>query len=497
VISMDSWETIRLRHRNGEKIKPLARELGMSPRTVRKYILQGHPPKRADQMRPSRLDIYRTHIDDLLRSTPKITAVRIGSYLRQNVDHELAVGESALRAYVAARRCIIQPKEAFIRARYGPGDQAQFDFSPMTVLLAGVETIVQLFVVRLSYSGRIFARTSIRQDRPSLFAGLLAAFTTFGGLPRCAVFDNASTAVTRALRGRKRTENDEFAAFRGALALRVEFAAPAKGNEKGGVEGIHGFVEDNFFRPMPAFASLDELNVALAAFCQADLARTAAGHQESIGERFTREAAVLYSLPAVLPRACITYYARINKFAEVCFERNWYSVPERYAHRHAQIEVYEDRLRIIVDTDAVAEHRRAIGHGQKILDYKHYLGLLQRKHRAAASAEVLADGRIPAELRELFEHYCRSDVATATKKWTQVLALLADASAEQLAQTVTRALARGTDDPAAIAMLLRQSIDPPERRVLDLRSLPAAARVLAPVVDLTAYATAKLMEGAA
>jgi hypothetical protein len=159
--------------------------------------------------------------------------------------------------------------------------------------------------------------------------------------------------------------------------------------------------------------------------------------------------------------------------------------------------VYEDRLRIIVDSEVVAEHQRAVGRGERILDPRHYVELLKRKHRAAASAEVLADGRIPAELRELFEHYCRSEATGATKKWTQVLALLADVSAEQLAQTVTRALARGTDDPAAIAMLVRQSIDPPERRRLDLSSLPESARMLTPILDLTAYATAKLMEGAA
>lgn len=445
-------------------------------------------------MHPSSLDLYQEHIDALLRSTPKITAVRIGSYLRQNVDGNLCIGQSALRAYVAKRRAIITPREAFIRACYGPGDQAQFDFSPMTVLLNGVQTVVQVFVMRLSYSGRTFARASMREDRPSLFAGLLGALTAFGGLPRSAVFDNATTAVVRVLRGRDRTENKAFAEFRGALALNVEFAAPAKGNEKGGVEGIHGFVEDNFFRPMPAFESLDELNVTLAAFCQADLTRTAAGHQESIGERFAREAPALHPLPAVLPRACITESARINKFAEVCFERNWYSVPTQYAHRHAFVEIYEEHVRIIVDTAVVAEHRRALGKGQRILDPRHYVKLLKLKHRAAATAEVLADGRIPAELHTLFDHYRQSDPMNASKKWTEVLELLTETSAEQLAQTVTRAIACGTDDPAAITLLLRQSNDPPERRRLDLRSLPAAAQVLAPVVDLTAYAAAKLME---
>jgi transposase len=495
---MDIWETIRLRcRRDGEKIEVVARELGVAPNTVRRYLRQDNPPRRTESSRTSRLDPYQVHIDGLLRSTPKITATRIGSYLRQNIDREIVIGESALRAYVAGRRMLVQPRESFLRARYGPGDQAQFDFSPMTILLRGATTIVQLFVVRLSYSGRIFARASMRCDRPSLFRGLLEAFQSFGGLPRTAVFDNASTAVIRILRGRKRVENDAFAAFRGALALSVEFAAPAKGNEKGGVEGIHGFVEDNFFRPMPSFSSLDELNAALEAFCLADLMRTAAGHQENIGERFAQEAVALHPLPAVLPRACITENVRINKFSEVCFERNWYSAPTRFAHRHAYVEVYEDRLRIIVDTDVVAEHHRAFGHGQRILDPRHYLDLLKRKHRAAATAEVLADGRIPAELRTLFDHYRQSDAANATKKWMAVLELLAETSAECLAQTVTRALACGTDDPAAIALLLRQSEDSSQRRKLDIRSLPASAQVLAPVVDLTAYATAKLMEGVA
>jgi transposase len=491
---MDSWETIRLRHRNGDAIKHIAHDTGHSPNTVRKYLRTIEPPKRIEPPHPSRLDAYQTHIDELLRSTPKITSVRIGTYLKQNVDHELCIGESALRAYVAKRREIVKPKEAFIRAYYAPGDQAQFDFSLMRVILNGVLTNVQLFVVRLSYSGRIFARASMRCDQPTLFTGLLNAFVAFGGLPKSAVFDNATTAVKRVLRGRNREENEAFLAFRGGLALAVEFAAPAKGNEKGGVEGIHGFIEDNFFRPTPSFDDLDAINAALRAFCQADMNRIAAGHQETIGGRFAREVTALYPLPSTLPRTCVTRYARINKFAEICFESNWYSVPTCYAHRNASVEVYEDRLRIIVEDAAVAEHQRAFGAGQRMLDPRHFVELLQRKHRAAASALALSDGRVPDELRALYERYRQTDAASASKRWVSVLALLAHASVDELARAVTWATARGTDDPAAIALLLRQDDDHPKTRLLDVHRLPQAARILAPVVDLSAYATAKLME---
>ena len=331
--------------------------------------------------------------------------MRVGTYLRQNVDSELQVDERTLRQHVAARRAVLVPREAFVRARYAPGDQSQFDFSPMSVLLAGVVVVVQLFVVRLSYSGRFMARASMRCDQPSLFAGLLAGFTAFGGLTRTSIFDNASTAVARVLRGRSRTENEAFAAFSWRPRLHVAFAAPAKGNEKGGVEGVHGYIEDNFFRPLPSYGDLDELNEALVVFCDASLSREHTAHQETIGDRFAREQPMLQALPTVLPRPCVTRYARVNKVAEVCFERNWYSVPTRWAHRNAVIEVYELPLRIVVDAEVVAEHQRGFGAGERFLDPRHYLTLLAHKHRAAESALVLSDGRIPDVLRDSFDRY--------------------------------------------------------------------------------------------
>jgi transposase len=494
---MKNWETIRLRcRRDGEAIKVVARETQLSPNTVRKYLRCDEPPLRKENARPFKLDRFESQIDELLRSTPKITAVRIGTYLRATVDPDIRIDESTLRKYVARRRALIVPKEAFIRAHYAPGDQAQFDFSPMTVTLAGVVVVVQLFAMRLSYSGRYFARASMRCDRPSLFAGLLAACTTFGGTPRTSIFDNATTAVKRILSGTSRAENDEFAAFRGALLLDVQFAAPAKGNEKGGVEGIHGYIEDNFFRPMPAFDSLDMLNAALADFCERDLARLQTGRDESIGARFERERAFLNPLPTILPRACVIVNVHINKFAEVQFESNRYSVPTEFAHRNACIEVYEDKIRVIARDAVVAEHQRSFDRGQEFLDIRHYLDILKHKHRAAETAAVLSDGRIPTELRALFDRYRVANPRSATKEWTKVLALLEFVSREELAQTITHACACGTDDPDAIALLVMQR-KAPEIQPIAAERLPQLARIATEPISLAAYSLAKLVESAA
>ena len=497
MIRLKTWESIRLRcRRDGEKIKVVARDLSLAPNTVRKYARSEEPPRRKPRPRAHLLDRYQSHIDELIRATPRITAVRIGTYLRANVDGELSIEESTLRKYVAWRRRVLVPKEAFVRASYSTADEAQFDFSPVEVRLAGVLVIVQLFAVRLSYSGRHFARASLRCDQVSLFTGLLTGFMAFDGLPLRAIFDNAKTAVTRVLRGRNRIENAAFREFCGALPLEVNFAAPAKGNEKGGVEGIIGYLQDNFFRPVPSFETLDELNAALAAFCEGDAQRQHTTHKETIAARFVREQAALRPLPPVLPRSCVTRYARVNKFAEVILDRDVYSVPSRYAHRDVTIEVYESKLRIVLENEAIAEPQRGFGRGERFLDPRHYLELLRHKHRAAEHALVLADGRIPAALHDLLRRYQDDGRAGATKRWTEVLSLLAEHSAEEVGDAVGHALARGTCDPAAIALLLRQRAAPTPPALLDTGSLPEGARIGVFTVNLNRYSLTELAEGA-
>lgn len=492
---MDQWETIRLRCvRDREPVKLVARELGLSKNTVKKYIRSLLAPEHPGIKRERRLDAYRYHIDNLIRRSPKITAVRIGAQLRAFVDPDLQVSERSLREYVANRRREIVGKEAFVRALYVPGDQMQFDFTPVDMIVAGVLTRVHLFVARLSYSGRLFARVSFREDQVALFAGILGAVVHFGGVPRVGIFDNAKTAVTRILRGRNREENEAFRAFCGGLALEVEFAAPAKGNQKGGVEGANGFVEDNMFRPTPECERLEAFNLELDWFCRNDENRTSSVHREIIGERFAREQPALRPLPKVLPTACVRRIAQINKFAEVICDTNRYSVETRWAYRDAVLEIFEERLRIVVDDQVVAEHKRCTGKHQTMLDVRHAIELLAFKHRSVERAEIIAQSRLPAPLLALRDRLLEHDRARAGRAFVAVLRLLLTYSSEVVAECVSQALICGTLDPSAIALLVRQRTSPlpPAAPLLALRAPDGMQR---PVVDLARYDLAVLSEG--
>lgn len=494
---MDIWEQIRLRCvRDREPVKLVARELGISKNTVKKYVQSQAVPATKALDRRSAVDEYKSFIDGLLRESPSITSKRVGVLLRERVDASVSIGERALRRYVARRRAELKPREAFVRASYAPGAQAQFDFTPVRVIVDRLPVTLELFVMRLSYSGRLFARASFRCDQPALFAGMLEALVTFGGVPLEGVFDNASTAVARVLRGRSREENATFRAFCGALAFPIVFAAPRKGNEKGGVEGANHYLQDNFFTPIPEFTSLEELNESLAVFCDGDQSRIHSTHRESIADRFAREESVLRPLPNPLPRPCVVRAAHVNKFSEVVFETNRYSVPTRFAHRSAFIEVYDRRLRIVVDDEAAAEHPRLNDRHQNLLDPRHYVDLLSHKHRAADTALVFSGDRLPKSFTDLRRQYVLSDSTRGTRAWMDVVALLKEAPVDVVDYAICKAIELGTDDPAAIALLVRQHATSAKLPLVNLEDRPDALLHLVERVDLQAWNINALAERA-
>jgi transposase len=222
LITLEDWQDIRERRiGQAEDIKQIRRETGFAVNTIRKYTRTPSPPERTGApTRTPLMAVYEHDVDELLRDEPKITSARIAQILRAKYA-TFTLGERAVRVYVARRRMHLQPKEAFIRQVYTPGDQIQYDFKDVKARIAGVDVALHMFTARLSYSTAWFGRCYNTEDRPALFDGILRASVEFGGVPRDAVFDNATTAVDKVHRGRLRSVNKHFAAFTGALGIHM------------------------------------------------------------------------------------------------------------------------------------------------------------------------------------------------------------------------------------------------------------------------------------
>lgn len=140
MISMSQIATIRQRHRQGEEVSKIAREVGVSRGTVYKYIaaadLSPEPPVRPRRGRI--LDPYRPLIESWLDSDratwPKQrhTAHRIWARLAE--EEGVRVGESTVREYVRTLKAERRGDgEGFLDLDWAPG-AAQADFGEVLAL---------------------------------------------------------------------------------------------------------------------------------------------------------------------------------------------------------------------------------------------------------------------------------------------------------------------------------------------------------------------------
>jgi hypothetical protein len=201
------------------------------------------------------------------------------------------------------------------------------------------------------------------------------------------------------------------------------FGIGEQGNEKGGVEGAHGYIENNFFRPLRSASSLDDINEQLLTFSRVDSEHRRIDGQ-TVAQHLHTERKALRSLPAVLARPCVNEQSRVTKFGDVRYKTNRYSVPSRYVGRSATIEIFADSVRIIVNGELAAQHPRLFGRNDASLDPMHFLDALKHKHRAVERAEVFSNARFPQPLRHLLKRLVRRDRDTAGKQFMRVMELL-------------------------------------------------------------------------
>ena len=111
------------------------------------------------------------------------------------------------------------------------------------------------------------------------------------------------------------------------------FGRPGKGNDKGKVEGMVGYMRRNFLAPAPSFESFEALNAYLERRCLERMDARLRGHTESIGHRMERDLEALLPLPPVAYDACEKRAGRVSSLSLVRYRTNDYSVPVAYGHR--------------------------------------------------------------------------------------------------------------------------------------------------------------------
>jgi len=403
------------------------------------------------------------------KSTPpkqRHTAKRIFERLRE--ERGFTGGYTIVKDYVHTAK--LQSREMFVPLTHAPGE-AQADFGEAWVVMAGVKLKAHFLAMDLPHSDDCFAIAFPAETTEAFLEGHVRAFDYFGAVPTRILYDNTKIAVARILGGEERVTTRAFSELQSHYLFADKFGRPAKGNDKGKVEGLVGYARRNFMVPIPHFNSWDELNAHLEAECRKRRQRRLRGHSETIGERFERDRAAMLPLPAAPYEACEKISARVNSLSLVRYRANDYSVPTQYGHRQVWVKGYVHEMVITCGSDVIARHERSYEREAVVFDPLHYLALIEQKTRALDQAAPLANWQLPecfATLRRLLEARLKKH---GSREYVQVLRLMETFTLAEVTHAVEDALHLGTISFDAVKHLLLCRIEQMPPR-LDMQNYP-------------------------
>ena len=345
-------------------------------------------------------------------------------------------------------------QEVFMPLIHRPGE-AQVDFGEALVNLNGKLRKVHFFEMALPYSDASFVMAFERECTETFWEGHVQAFEFFDGVAKRISYDNTKIAVAKIIGGGKdRRLTRGFCQLKSHYLFDHHFCRPARGNEKGVVEGQVKFTRLNFFVPVPQVRDFTELNARLRQQCVDDRERRLRGQAGTKAELLQGDQAAFLSLPVIAFAACKQMSTTASSLSLVRFDTNDYSVPVRWAHHPVVAKGYWQEVRIYAQGQEVAQHGRIWEKEQVRFEPLHYLALLERKPGALDHARPLAGWSL-AEcfgiLRRRLEAQWEGE---GTREYIRVLRLLEKHSMPDLRGAVEKALAVGAVTRDGIAQFL-------------------------------------------
>lgn len=363
--------------------KRIARELGISKTTVKRYQVGGADAEVQRRRKSGGLDdAQRAKARELFDTTAEGNAVVVTQLLaEQGVDVDVRVVQRVLQPHRQTKRAA---EAATVRFETEPGHQLQIDFGEKHVVIAGQRTRVMLFVAVLGFSRRCYVRAFRSQRHDDWREGLAGAFQHFGGVTQTVLVDNAKALILDRIDDVVRV-NPAFEAFCKDWGVAVRACRPYRARTKGKTERGVGYAKSNALAGRE-FSSWAALDAHLAWWMQMADERDHGTTHEAPRVRFERaEAAALTPLPArPIPVRQRREQRKVSTDCFVDIDTVRYSVPHRLVGRMLQVLVADDEVVISDGAERVARHARCREPHQRVVDAAHFEGL----HRVAASTRI-------------------------------------------------------------------------------------------------------------
>jgi transposase len=246
MINLEESMTIQIMYKQGYSKKHIARELGISINTVRKYIDDDNCPsysKRAQK--PMKLDPYRSYIKKRLEDAHPHWIPATVIY-REIKAQGYTGKESMLRIYMRQQKPVV--KEEVIRFETEPGKQMQVDWAEFRK----GENRLAAFIATLGYSRTSYVEFVTDEKLNTLLQCHEHAFDYFGGVPQEILYDNMKTVIVERDcygEGKHRLQSG-FWDFSKYYNFIPKVCRPYRAQTKGKVERFIHFLRYSFYYPL-------------------------------------------------------------------------------------------------------------------------------------------------------------------------------------------------------------------------------------------------------
>lgn len=395
VVGMSLYSQIREAYTSGESQRSIAKRLGVSRQTVKKYC-EGEtmPGIRKEYLRaPSVITPDIENFIHMCLESDKEEGLRKQTHTAKRIYDRLVSEMGFAGSYSIVRRVVHEmraqyiPAQADVPLEYDPGDAIQIDWGEATIYLRGERKVIQIFCGRLCYSCDIFVMACLNQNAESFLEAQQKMFDHFGGVPRRLIFDNGRVGVKEGF-GLHAVAQDYYRMFSAHYVFATDFCNVASGNEKGLVENLVGYSRNNFLVPVPRVDSMDCLNEQLLERClQYRSTHKVQGRSQTVNDLYAADKACLHPVAPYRYETARIATPTVGDYSTVRFDRNEYSVPVRFLRKAVTVKGYANKVIIVCDQNSVVTYERLSGQGKTTYKLEHYIGLLERKPRSVFQAK--------------------------------------------------------------------------------------------------------------
>jgi len=372
---------IRKRHDNGMSVADIAREVGYSEKTVRKWLKAEQPPRYPKRPnRPGKLDLYREYIMQRMAEGVFNCVVLLAEIRAQGYEG----GYTILKEFVAPFRRQFQV-QAVRRFETDPGQQVQVDWAYLgRFLLDGRWQKVWVFVMVLGYSRMMTAMCVTSMDLETLLLCHQLGFDRLGGVPREALYDNMKTVTTGRDGSGHPVWQRRFLEFALHYGFRPQVHRPYHPRSKGKVEKAVDYLKHNFCAGR-TFTDLGDLNAQLQNWLDgvANIRVHGTTNERPI-DRWSQED--LQPLPLRPFDVRVRFPRQVSRDGFCSYLGVLYSVPWPYAGGTVEVEErLGGAIRIWWHGQLIAEHTIPRDGRKRVFEPAHQAGLPAAQRRKQAS----------------------------------------------------------------------------------------------------------------